>query len=86
MQFFKGDTKWKLEIDILRVTTDPKKFKNFSTTVTYFYLTTATENEFMDLLDEFLVENEFERRAFMGYVNEKGYICIYLDNEAVNKF
>ena len=74
------------KINVLHVTTDPKKFKNFSMPVTYFYLTTATENEFMDLLDEFLVENEFERGAFMSYVNEKGYICIYLDNEAVNKF
>ncbi len=74
------------KINVLHVTTDPKKFGNLSATVTYFYLTTASETEFRDLLDEFLVQNEFERNAFMDYVSKKGYICTYLDNEAVTEF
>jgi hypothetical protein len=67
------------------VTTDPEKFRKGFTTLTYFYLTTATETEFKELLDEFLVDNEFERNDFMTYVSEKGYICIYLDDEAVTE-
>lgn len=74
------------KINVLRVTTDPRKFRNVSATVTYFYLTTATETEFKGLLDEFLVDNEFERKAFRDYVSSNGYICIYLDNEAVTEF
>jgi hypothetical protein len=31
------------------------------------------------------VDNEFERNDFMTYVSEKGYICIYLDDEAVTE-
>ncbi|MGZ7069735.1 MAG: hypothetical protein ACXVHS_06640 [Methanobacterium sp.] len=74
------------KINVLHVTTDPEKFKDYSVSISYFYLTTATETEFKDLLDEFLGDNEFERNDFMSYVSEKGYICIYLDDEAMNKF
>ena len=74
------------KINVLHVTTDPKKFRNVSATVSYFYLTTANETEFKGLLDEFLVENEFERNAFMDYVSNNGYICTYLDNEAITEF
>ena len=74
------------KINVLHVTTDPRKFRNVSATVTYFYLTTATETELRDLLNEFLVDNEFERNAFMDYVSDNGYICTYLDNEAITEF
>ncbi|HML04542.1 MAG TPA: hypothetical protein VK426_02095 [Methanobacterium sp.] len=74
------------KINTLHVTTDPKKFRNCSATVTYFYLTTANEEQFRELLDAFLVDNEFERNAFMDYVSENGYICTYLDNESVTEF
>ena len=81
------DKKWKLgKINVLHVTTDPEKFKDYSISISYFYLTTDTETEFKGLLDEFLVENEFERNDFMSYVSERGYICIYLNDEAMNKF
>lgn len=73
-------------INVLHVTSDPKKFGKVSGTVTFFYLTTATETEFKDLLDEFLVDNEFERNAFMEHVSKNGYICTYIDNEAITEF
>lgn len=69
------------KINVLHVTTDPEN----SMTRSYFYLTTATESEFRDLLDEFLVEKEFERNAFMDYVKKHGYICIYLKIQSMNK-
>ena len=73
------------KVNVLYVTTDPKKFKNILTTITYAYLTTATETEFKDLLNDYLSENKFERRQFMSYVSQKGYYCIVLDNEAVTR-
>ncbi len=71
--------------NVLYVITDPKKFKNFSTTVTYAYLTTATETEFKNLLDDYLSDNKFERMDFMSYVAKNGYYCIVLRDEAVNR-
>ena len=73
------------KVNVLHVTTDPKKFRNTSTTITYAYLTTATETEFKNLLDDYLSDNEFERRQFMSHVTQKGYYCIVLDNEAVTR-
>jgi len=73
------------KVNVLHVTTDPKKFKNTSTTITYAYLTTATETEFKELLNDYLLDNKFERRQFMSYVAQNGYYCIVLDNEALTR-
>ena len=73
------------KVNVLHVTTEPKKSWGTLATISYFYLTTASETEFKGLLDEFLVDNEFERNDFMSYVAKKGFICIYLDDEAVNE-
>lgn len=74
------------KINVLHVTTDPKTFRNVSGTLSSFFLTTATETEFKGLLDEFLEDNEFERNEFMDHVSKNGYICTYLDNEAITEF
>ena len=67
------------KVNVLHVTTDPKKFKNTSTTITYAYLTTATETEFKELLNNFLSEYEinddskFNPGVFTEYVAKNGY-------------
>jgi len=45
------------------------------------YLSTATEEEFKDLLDSFLTDNDLNSGLFIPYVAQKGHYCTVLERE-----
>ncbi|MGZ7067309.1 MAG: hypothetical protein ACXVHT_03335 [Methanobacterium sp.] len=59
------------------------KIGNTVTSIASAYFSNATEEEFKNLLDNFLANNDFNSGLFMSYVAQNGYFCTVLDKEVL---
>jgi hypothetical protein len=54
---------------------------NTVTSIAQAYLSTAKEEEFKDLLESFLTDNDLNSGLFIHYVAQKGHYCTVLEGE-----
>ena len=54
-----------------------------TTSISSAYFTSATEEEFKRLINDFLANNDFNSGLFMSYVAQNGYYCTVLDKEVL---
>ncbi len=68
------------KLNVYYISTD-LKVGDIVTSIANAFLCSGTEDEFRDLLDNFLLDNDFNSGLFMSYVARNGYYCTVIDKE-----